>query len=59
MTRKYVVVVTQKGNLEMSRQAGLKATDLLQEAFQPALKRQGAKARVAFVPYGRYTILDV
>jgi nickel-dependent lactate racemase len=59
MTRKHVVIVTQKENLEMSRQAGLEATDSLQEAFQAALKRHGAKARMAFVPYGRYTILDV
>ncbi len=59
MTRKQVTIVTQKENLEMSRQAGLEATDSLQEAFQSALKRHGAKARIAFVPYGRYTILDV
>jgi hypothetical protein len=59
MTRKHVISVTQKENLEMSRQGGLDATDSLQEAFQAALKRHGAKARMDFVPYGRYTILDV
>jgi nickel-dependent lactate racemase len=59
MTRKHVTIVTQKENLGMTRDVGLDATDSLQEAFQVALKRHGAKARVAFVPYGRYTILDV
>lgn len=59
MTRKDVVIVTNKENLEMCRSVGLNATDSLQEAFDEALKRQGAAARVAFVPYGRYTVLDV
>jgi nickel-dependent lactate racemase len=59
MTRKHVTVVTQKENLDMSRGTGLDATDSLQGAFETALKRHGSKARVAFVPYGRYTILDV
>jgi hypothetical protein len=59
MTRKDVVIVTNKENLEMCRSVGLNATDSLQEAFDEALKRQGANARVAFVPYGRYTVLDV
>jgi nickel-dependent lactate racemase len=59
MTRKHVSIVTNKENLEMSRGAGLDATDSLQEAFEAALKRHGPNARVAFVPYGRYTVLDV
>jgi lactate racemase len=59
MTRKEVVIVTNKENLEMCRSVGLKATDSLQEAFDEALNRHGAAARVAFVPYGRYTVLDV
>ncbi len=59
MTRKHVSIVTNKENLEMSRGAGLPATESLQEAFEAALKRHGPNARVAFVPYGRYTVLDV
>ncbi len=59
MTRKHLTIVTQKENLEMSRGAGLDATESLEEAFAAALKRHGPDARVAFVPYGRYTILDV
>jgi hypothetical protein len=59
MTRKEVVIVTNKENLEMCQSVGLKATDSLQAAFDEALNRHGAAARVAFVPYGRYTVLDV
>jgi nickel-dependent lactate racemase len=59
MTRKHVSIVTNKENLEMSRGAGFTATESLQEAFEAAMKRHGPNARVAFVPYGRYTVLDV
>lgn len=59
MTRKQLKVVTDKKNLSLSREAGLDATDSLAGAFQEALARHGAQARVAFVPYGRYTVLDV
>ena len=59
MTRKEVVIVTNKENLEMCRSVGLKATDSLQAAFDEALNRHGTAARVAVVPYGRYTVLDV
>lgn len=59
MTRKQVTVVTQKENLNMSREAGLEATDSLSRAFAEALRKHGPNARVAFVPYGRYTVLDL
>lgn len=59
MTRKNVTIVTNKENLEMSRVAGLNATDSLQAAFSDALNRHGPDARVPFVPCGRYTVLDV
>jgi nickel-dependent lactate racemase len=59
MTRKNVVIVTNKENAEMSRGAGLETADSLEAAFDAALKRHGPNARVAFVPYGRYTVLDV
>ncbi len=59
MTRKNVVIVTNKENAEMSRGAGLETADSLEAAFAAALKRHGPNARVAFVPYGRYTVLDV
>lgn len=42
----------------MSRDVGLDATDSLPEAFPRAMKRHGDNGRVAFVPYGRYTVLD-
>lgn len=59
MTRKNVVLVTNKENLEACRAIGVEATDSLQEAFDQAIKKHGASAKVAFVPYGRYTVLDV
>ena len=59
MTRKQVTIVTNKTNLSMAREVGIEATDSLPAAFEAALKRHGPNARVAFVPYGRYTVLDV
>ncbi len=59
MTRKNVVIVTNTENLEMCRSIGLNATDSLQQAFDDALKLHGTSSKVAFVPYGRYCVLDV
>lgn len=59
MTRKSVTVVTKEENLEFTRSIGLNSKSSLQEAFQEALERHGPNARVAFVPYGRYSVLDV
>lgn len=59
MTRKFVTVVTNKENLAFTDSVGINATASLQAAFQEALERHGRDARVAFVPYGRYTVLDV
>jgi nickel-dependent lactate racemase len=59
MTRKNVMVVTMAENLEAARGVGLGASASLDEAFKAALDRHGPDARVAFVPYGRYTVLDV
>jgi nickel-dependent lactate racemase len=59
MTRKNVVIVTNKENLEMCRSVGLNATDSLRQAYDEAVRQQGADSKIAFVPYGRYTVLDV
>jgi nickel-dependent lactate racemase len=59
MTRKHVSVVTQEQNLEFTRSIGMDASSSLQAAFDKALERHGPDARVAFVPYGRYSVLDV
>ncbi len=59
MTRKQCTIVTNQENLEMTKEIGMDASASLQEAFEAALKRHGPNARVAFVPYGRYTVLDV
>lgn len=59
MTRKNVSIVTLEKNLEFARSIGINAGSSLQAAFDEALKRHGPDARVAFVPHGRYTVLDV
>ena len=59
MTRKDIVVVTQTDNLEAAKGVGLGASDSLDKAFTAALEKHGPNARVAFVPYGRYSVLDV
>jgi nickel-dependent lactate racemase len=58
MTRKDVTIVTKEENLELSRSVGLNVKSSLQAAFDEALKRHGPDARVIFVPYGRYSVLD-
>jgi hypothetical protein len=57
MTRKDVLVVTDRKNLELSTSAGLKTHTSLEDAFREALACHGPDARVAFVPYGRYSVL--
>ena len=59
MTRKDIVVVTQADNLEAAKGVGLGASAYLDEAFMAAMDKHGPNARVAFVPYARYSILDV
>ncbi|NLW07163.1 MAG: hypothetical protein GX039_04190 [Clostridia bacterium] len=52
-------IVTRPENLEMARSFGFTAYDNVEQAYRDALAKYGAKARVAFVPYGRYSVLDV
>jgi len=59
MTRKAVTIVTKEENLELSRSFGLNTMSSLQVAFDEAFKRHGPNARVAYVPYGRYSVLDI
>ncbi len=56
LTRKEVVFVTEEENVSMGREVGLKVTTSLQEAFEEALKKHGRGARVAFIPYGKWTV---
>ena len=59
MSRKNFAIVTREDNLELSRSAGLNTSSSLQATFDEALAAAGSNARVAFVPFGRYTVLDV
>ncbi len=56
LTWKEVVFVTEEENVSMGREVGLKVTTSLQEAFEEALKKHGRGARVAFIPYGKWTV---
>ncbi len=51
-------IVTRPENLEMARGFGFTVFDSVEEAYSAALARHGADARVAFVPFGRYSVLD-
>ncbi|MBV1750828.1 MAG: hypothetical protein KUA39_04315, partial [Desulfarculus sp.] len=51
-----VQVVTMQENLEMAKGVGLNVTSDLQAAFDKAMEKHGPDAKVAFVPYGRYTV---
>jgi nickel-dependent lactate racemase len=53
-----VRVVTLPQNHGLARDIGFEVYDTAEKAYQDALSRHGSDARVAFVPYGRYTVLD-
>lgn len=57
MARKEVWVVTDPVNLSICKEIHLKAYTSIAEAFTLAMDRLGPKARIAFIPYGRYTII--
>jgi len=57
MTRR-VKVVTRPENIEMAKAAGIDATASLEEAVKEAMERHGPDAKVAVVPYGRYTVFE-
>jgi hypothetical protein len=50
--------VTLPKNHALARDIGFDVYEDVPKAYQDALGRHGANARVAFVPYGRYTVLD-
>lgn len=57
MIRKELWLVTDKVNLSSCKKIGLTAYDSIEEAFSKAIKKCGDDATVAFIPYGRYTII--
>jgi hypothetical protein len=57
MTRKEVWLVTDKANLPFCREVGLTAYESMEEAFAQAMKKCGSHAAVAFIPYGRYSVV--
>lgn len=57
MLSRKVKVVTMEKNIKDAQAVGIDATGSLPDAFREAMKRHGPDARVAVVPYGRYTVL--
>lgn len=57
MLTRNVKVVTLPENLEAARKIGFDAVATLDEAYREALEKHGRNAKVAIVPYGRYTVL--
>jgi len=57
MTRKEVWVVTDKQNLAECQEIGIIAYDSIETAFDRAIEICGQDAQIAFIPYGRSTIL--
>ncbi len=56
MTRKHLTMVTLEENLEMAADIGIEATASLEEAFDEALRRHGADAKVLVLPFARYQL---
>ncbi len=57
MCKKSVWLVTDKDDLALCREIGFTAFDSMQTAYAKALEVCGDDARVAFIPYGRYTVV--
>jgi nickel-dependent lactate racemase len=57
MLTRQVKVVTREENLKDAGAAGLDAISSLQDAVSEAFEKHGPDAKIAIVPYGRYTVL--
>jgi hypothetical protein len=57
MLTREIEFVTKAENLEMGTDIGLKVSTSLDESFKKAMEKHGPNAKVAFVPYGRYSVL--
>lgn len=60
MVRKQTKYITMEQNLSFAREVGLDANapGELQNVFDGLLEKYGPRAKVAFVPYGRYTVFS-
>ncbi len=54
-----IKIVTLPQNHAFARDIGFNVYGSIRDAYRDALARHGHNARVAFVPYGRYTVLDI
>ena len=58
MAEREVQIVTLQENIEMARGIGLNVGTDLQAAFDAALQKHGKDAKVAIVPFGRYSVFE-
>ena len=59
MVERNLEIVTLEENLAMAKDIGLSVGTNLQAAFDAALKKHGPGAKVAVVPFGRYSVFTV
>ena len=59
MLDREIKIITQPENIDMASDVGLSVGTSLEEALDEAMVKHGDNARVAFVPFGRYTVFDV
>lgn len=58
MVDRGVQAIALQDNIEMARSIGLNVGTDLQAAFDAALKKHGADAKVAVIPFGRYSVFE-
>jgi len=56
LTRKNVIIVTEKENIKFARDIGLNVKEHIEEAFGEAIKMHGKDARIVLMPYGKWTL---
>jgi nickel-dependent lactate racemase len=56
MLNRDVQIVTREENVKVARDLGFEAQDSFDEAFAKAMAKHGKGARIAFVPFGRYSV---
>jgi nickel-dependent lactate racemase len=56
LSKKEIIVVTERENLAAFQQARLPAVTSIEEAFRAAMKKHGRKASVGVFPYGKWIL---
>ncbi|MEM4488970.1 MAG: nickel-dependent lactate racemase [Ignisphaera sp.] len=56
LTRKDVVIITEKENISEARNIGLEVTNNIDEALKRIYSKHGRDVRIAIMPYGKWTL---